>query len=105
MENSKDVTKSKISEMETKDVSRRSFIGTTGKVVAAGVLGHFLLVGSTKAEESSPNKLSSNLLRTCGACDKCNKCEDCNECQKCFSCQLTCQKCDKCQVCDKVQHE
>lgn len=104
MKDSQSMVNSKVTEMETKDVSRRSFIGTAGKVVAAGALGHFFLVGSAKAEEPLSSKQDS-ILRACGSCDKCDKCEKCNECQKCVKCEQTCQTCNTCQKCVKSQHE
>ena len=44
----------KIEELSQKQLSRRAFMGNTGKIIGLGIISHFAMLGSLSASEVSP---------------------------------------------------
>lgn len=55
----------------SKEISRRQFLGKSGKVIALGALAHFTMLGSAQAAQIKPMDVCNGNLEYVPGLDKC----------------------------------
>lgn len=84
-------------------LSRRVFLGKTGKFIGLGALAHFSFLGSREKIQTEYPELFPGDSAPASTCSSCEACQTCHSCEKCNNCQVLCDTCDKCQTCNTCQ--